>query len=491
MLSLHIKSKELRHSYIILIICAALLAGCSSTKFMPENKYLLDRVEIKSDTKGFDAALLAPYVRQKANSKWFNFFKIPLATYSLAGRDSTKWINRTLQKMGEKPVAYDTLQAQLSCNDLRAAMQNMGYMHASVSLKTSVKGRKLKATYTLHPGLPYYISSYRTSIADDTIRQILQPQLKSLEGHRFTVDELEAERKRIANILLNEGYYKFHKDFIQFEADSAKGSHNIAVTMQLMNYITGDDKLPKPHPRYRIANVFFLGSDSDKIHLRHHVLEQNAAIRQGQFYSNADLRRTYNNFARLGAVRYTNISFREHPDTTLLDCDIQISTNKPNSLSIQPEGTNTAGDLGAALAVTWQNRNLFRGSEQLSIQLRGAFEAITGLEGYQDKDYEEYSLETKLTFPQFVAPFLSKDFRRRSTATSELSVSWNLQNRPEFHRRVFSTGWRYRWDNALQNTSYRLDLIDLNYVYMPWISETFRRDYLDNASNRNAILRYN
>ena len=29
------------------------------------------------------------------------------------------------------------------------------------------------------------------------------------------------------------------------------------------------------------------------------------------------------------------------------------------------------------------------------------------------------------------------------------------------------------------------------YVYMPWISETFKRDYLDNAENRNAILRYN
>jgi len=28
-------------------------------------------------------------------------------------------------------------------------------------------------------------------------------------------------------------------------------------------------------------------------------------------------------------------------------------------------------------------------------------------------------------------------------------------------------------------------------VYMPWISETFKRDYLDNAENRNAILRYN
>ena len=32
---------------------------------------------------------------------------------------------------------------------------------------------------------------------------------------------------------------------------------------------------------------------------------------------------------------------------------------------------------------------------------------------------------------------------------------------------------------------------DLSYVYMPWISERFKADYLDNVSNRNAILRYN
>jgi outer membrane protein assembly factor BamA len=31
----------------------------------------------------------------------------------------------------------------------------------------------------------------------------------------------------------------------------------------------------------------------------------------------------------------------------------------------------------------------------------------------------------------------------------------------------------------------------MNYVYMPWISETFKHDYLDSVSNRNAILRYN
>ena len=64
--------------------------------------------------------------------------------------------------------------------------------------------------------------------------------------------------------------------------------------------------------------------------------------------------------------------------------------NKPSTLSFQPEGTNTAGDLGAAASLTYANRNLFRGSEVLSVQLRAAFEAITGLEGYQNKDYKEY-----------------------------------------------------------------------------------------------------
>ena len=174
-----------------------------------------------------------------------------------------------------------------------------------------------------------------------------------------------------------------------------------------------------------------------------------------------------------------------------MDCNIQISTNKPSTIAFQPEGTNTAGDLGAAASLTYTNRNLFRGSEQLSIELRGAYEAITGLEGYQDQNYTEYSVEGKLVFPRFLAPFLSRNFRRRQTANSELSASWNLQNRPEFHRRVFSTAWRYRWTEPRHHLAWRFDLLDLNYVYMPWISETFKRDYLDNAENRNAILRYN
>lgn len=308
---------------------------------------------------------------------------------------------------------------------------------------------------------------------------------------RFTVETLDNERKRIAGLLSDNGYFRFNKDFIHFAADTIMGRKDIALTLQLRKYKPNNNSPEVDHTRYLIRDVLFQSNDSDRIHLRKQVLLNATAIKEGRPYDASALQRTYNNFARLQAVKYTNIKFAEVPDTNLLDCHIQISTNKPSTISFQPEGTNTAGDLGAAASITYTNRNLFHGSEQLSIEFRGAYEAITGLEGYQDQNYTEFSVETKLVFPRFLAPFLSKSFRRRQTASSEWAVSWDFQNRPEFHRRVFSSAWRYRWSEPKHHLNYRFDLLDLNYVYMPWISSTFKRDYLDNAENRNAILRYN
>lgn len=472
--------------------------SCNASKFVPENKYLLESVKVQSDNKELNPTMLQAYVRQKANSKWFSIFKIPLGTYSLAGRDSAKWLNRTLKNIGEKPVVYDTIMADRSVNDLTTAMRNMGYMHATAQIKTKIKGNKIKAIYLLHPGEPYYISSIKYDIKDSVIAKLLANKdmrspfkARLASGSRFTVDELNAERKNITSFLLDNGYYKFHKDYIIFSADSARNSKDINLVLHLLPYRVTSASPDTLHPCYTINKINFLSGDTVRIHLRNSVLRYSTALEEGKPYKSSALQSTYNKFARLQAVRFTNISFREHPDTTLLDCDIQLSTNKPNTLSFQPEGTNTAGDLGAAASLTWENRNLFRGSELFSIQLRGAFEAIKGLEGYQNQNYEEYNIESKLQFPRFLAPFLSNGFKKRSNATSELSLNYNLQNRPEFHRRIFSAAWRYKWNEPRHHLSYRVDLLDLNYVYMPWISPTFKHDYLDSVSNRNAILRYN
>ena len=492
------RSGALSRFFAVIIVVMTVVA-CSTTRHVPEGDYLLGQVKVKTQGRYPDVSSsgIRDYVRQTPNTRWFSLVKLPLITYSLSGRDTTRWVNRLLRSMGEEPVVYSQPLTDLTLADLRQELHNQGYLHADVEAQVRQRGQKKNVTYLLKPGEPYFLHNVSYLMEDSVIARLLEATGDSTrrligEGQKFDASRLDAERKRLTQLLADHGYSRFHKEFIGYEADTMAGSRLIDLTLRLGLYHRGDmaDTL---HTRYRIGRIRYASGDPEDstIHLRRHVLEECTHLQSGQLFSATGLQNTYNHFGRLQAVRYTSISFSQRPDTALLDCNIQLQTNKPSTLSFQPEGTNTAGDLGAAASLTYQNCNLFRGSELLSVELRGAYEAIRGLEGYQNQDYLEYSLETRLAFPRFIAPFIGHDVRRTMNATSEVSVLYDLQNRPEFHRRVLSAAWRYKWSHPGRKSRYQLDVLDLNYVFMPWLSETFRREYLESESTANSILRYN
>ena len=489
--------KRLKHFGVVLLV-AMLLVACAETKYVPDGSYLLDDVNMKVDGhyRDMNGSKLKNYARQQNNVKWFSLVKLPLHVYSLSGRDSSRWYNRLLRGIGEPPVIYDSVKASMTVSDLQMYLQNNGYMNGRVELWTRIKGKRLSEDFRLFPGTPYYLGDVSYQIDDPIIRDELHlddlRNQRLITGRQFSVDELDLERKRITRLLNDQGYYRFHKEYIRYEADTLSGGNRVNVKLLLGNSLTREG-LDTLHTRYHIRKVSFMsGAPNDTtIHLRRKVLNESTYIKEGGYYSVSDLQNTYNHFGRLGAVKYTNIQFVEVPDTSLLDCNISLQTNKPSTVSFQPEGTNTAGDLGAAATLTYQNNNLFRGSENLSVELRGAYEAIKGLEGYSNQDFIEYSLETRLKFPRFIMPFVSAATRRVVNATSEVSVLYDMQDRPEFHRRLWSAAWRYRWAPASSLCQYQLDMLDINYVLMPWISQTFKERYLDDVTSRNAILRYN
>jgi len=482
----------------VIMTGAMLVASCSTMKYVPEREYLLNRVKVKTEGEYRDVntEAMRSYVRQMPNQRWFSLYKLPLATYSMSGRDSTKWLNRFLKSIGEEPVIYDSALTQRTIGDLEQQLRNTGFLNARVGCEVQHHGKKVDLTYVLKPGEPYFIYHVNYDIHDSAIARILaqEDEDKSLikEGMKFDVSRLDAERKRITTLLSDSGYWRFHKDFITYQADTISGSRLIDLTLRLANYHLADMS-EEPHTRYWIRDISYASGDvrDPELHLRKHVLEECTHLEAGGTYSATGLQNTYNHFGRMQAVKYTNINFSQVPGADSLDCNILLQSNKPSTISFQPEGTNTAGDLGAAASITYQNNNLFRGSELLSVQLRGAYEAIKGLEGYSNQDFVEYSTEVKLQFPRFISPFVNQHVRQTVNATSEVSLMYDTQNRPEFHRRLLSAAWRYRWHFPHRHDHYQLDLLDLNYVFMPWISSTFRNEYLDNDNNRNAILRYN
>ena len=290
----------------VVAVAAILVASCSSTKYIPENQYLLKGVKVKSDSKDLDATALQQYVRQRGNSKWFSLFKIPLGVYAMAGSDTAKWINRTLRNVGEAPVLYDTLQAVLTQTDLLRAMQNMGYMNASVSHEVKVKGKKLKAIYLLHPGEPYIIRNMRYDIQDENIARLFESDstvMRLKTGDRFTINGLEQERNFLTAYLLDRGYYKFHKEYIRFEADTARGSRLVDLTLQLAKYRARSEAPETEHPVYKVRKVTYASIDSTStVRIKRSALEGATAVEEGQPYKASDVQRTYNGFSRLDAT---------------------------------------------------------------------------------------------------------------------------------------------------------------------------------------------
>lgn len=505
--------------YTILFYFILSLASCSTTKFVPEGAFLLDEVKIHSDNKNIKPSNMRMYVRQNPNSKWFSTFKTQLYVYNLSGRDSTKRFNKFLRRIGDAPAIYSESDAIRSQEEITKAVQNMGYMGASVSRTTKTKKKKLKLRYDITTGQPYTVRTLKYDVNDSIIKKYLDEDSLGSEiraGMLFDVNILDAERQRITDNLLNNGYYKFNKDYISYTADTARGTHLIDLTLHVLPYKNPNGNSVSNHSQYKINKINFITdynmlqssalssveiNDSihyngfpiyykDRLYLRPKVLTDNIKFAPGDWYDELAVQKTYTSFGRLPALKYTNIRFFETQigDSTLLNCYVMLTKSKHKSVSFELEGTNSAGDLGAAASVSFQHRNLFRGSETFMVKFRGAYEAISGLgAGYKNHNYTEYGVETSINFPNFLFPFISSDFKQKIRATTEFGLQYNYQLRPEFSRTIASASWSYKWVER-QKIQHRIDLIDISYLYLPWISEQFKNDYI---KDDNYILKYN
>lgn len=501
-------------------LCAFLLPllfflSCSVDRYVADDQLYLKEVDVvELNPRATKHLSLADYVLQQPNNKWFGA-KVPLKIYCLGGVDSTNWATHLFHKIGQKPVIYDPDKALRTTYDMRQVLHNEGYVHAKVEVRQQIKGKKLSLTYEIDPGEQYRINSIRRNIADSTLAPLIcgADTLQSLlrQGMPFNINRLNEERNRITSNLRNIGYYKFNKEYITFTADTSALTNNVDITMNIGLHIDDGRSEPELHRRYKIgkikyyidgaglqgatstehttsngASIFY----SDRMHFRPRLLTSNTIFNTGDYFNENDQKLTYRYLTRLGAVSYTNIRMDEESDT-VVSPSIIINHTPTHSLNIDLEGTNSAGDLGVAASTSITHKNLFHGSEALTLKLRGAYEAITGLEGYDGHNYTEFGAEATLAFPGFLLPIVSKKFGATHSATSEISLQYNLQNRPEFRRRVLTAAWRYRWAGLGLKTTHRFDLLEVNYVKMPWISRTFREQYLDSLGKTNAILKYN
>lgn len=512
--------KNCLESILYFVSVVILLASCSTTKFVSDGEYLLDRVEIISDNKDYKSADLKSYLRQQPNFKVFGLMKWQLFVYDWSGKNEKRWINKQLRRIGEPPVILDTALVEQSALELKRFYINKGYAHADVSatIDTS-RSKKAVVTYNVKSNDPYRIRNYTMNLPDqkiDSIAHLQAPHRSPLaaafrssqdeynqlvkEGTLFDRDILDKERERITTLLRWNGYYGFNRDYLGYIADSSFNQNVVDLDMSLKPYrkVLPNGAIEEhSHRQYYIRNVSvltdynamgvgedfgFMATDtmrSDGIDIiygrngksiRPSVLRKSTYIHPGNMFNERDIEQTYSAFASLRALRNVNIRFSEveEGDTMKLDCYILTSPAKINSVGVDLEGTNSAGDYGFASSLNYQHRNIFNGAEVFTARVRGAYETLSGNKSNGFGNYWELGAEGSLLFPRFLFPFLNSDFKRRLRASTEAKISYNLQKRPEYTRAILSGGWSYIWQdrgNTLARHTFKL--VDLNYVYLP------------------------
>lgn len=502
-------------------VCILILTGCRSTKHVPDGEYLLDKISIKVEGNNvYGSEELRNFLKQQPNHKMLWLTKTRLGIYNLSGTDTSKWYNRRLRSLGEAPVIYDSLLTLESRDQLRQAFFNKGFLNAEAFADTVITGdKKMAVNYTVVTGEPHIIKEIERIYPDDEISEVLRrDSMRSAirVGDKLDVSLLEAERERLTTMLRNRGYYTFNKELITFNADTTAGSMDVELTMTVSQPEGGNVKGEEIPEKYVVRNVVFI-TDFDagmsfgtgnvqvqdtvfyknieilygeKQYLRPSVLWENNFIIPGRPYREIDVQRTYNALSRFEILKFIDIRFV--PKGTIdgegiLDAYILLTPTKSQSVAVEVEGTNSEGDLGVALGVSYSHSNIGKGSEAFTAKVRGAYESLSGnLDGLINDRYMEYSLDMRLSFPKFKAPFLRETFKRRVNATTDLSMSINYQERPEYTRIISTVGWNYRFTERLNRNRHILTPIDINYVYLP--KSTY--DFIDQIAPDNPLLRY-
>ncbi len=507
---------------VITALFLVALTACSSTKFVPEGQHLVDKVTINViDNPSIDKKEMRNYLRQTQNHEILGGWKFQLGIYNMSGRDSSKWYNRWVRKVGQAPVIYDQALTDISASQLRLALINKGYLDTEVMVDTirRDKKKKIRVEYNIYSHRPHYIESVDYNIPDDTLRKIiLADSLKFIlrPNTLFDRNNLDLARQNITDRLRQQGYYAFNKEYITFTADTTASSKAVELTMNVMPPYPGRVKYYEHHQPFYIRHVYVVTDydpsqridltnyieeegdyhkglriiNSDDKYLRRRIIEENCFIKPGEKYNSADVDRTYQSFGRLGILKFININFEPvgNIDNHLwMDAFILLTKGKSQTASISLEGTNSEGDLGFGVATTYQHRNLARGSETFTLKGGVNYESISGdMQGLINDRYVEYSGEMSINFPKFIVPFLKKGFRQKIKANTEFGTSFTYQERPEYTRVIAGAAWKYKWTERGSMISHTFDLLDINYVYLPQMTESF----ISEIAPDNPLLRY-
>jgi len=524
------------------------LSGCLGTRYLQKDEYLIYNQKIKGNNET-SKEKLAEFYKQKKNrripilnlSPWVYFYQWGLKSYDQdklddkkqvttdkfdqkialynvdkpkkAGRLTDKKtkkldkIDKTINegnffmRLGEPLAIYDNILANATLEQITTYLNTQGFFEAKTDLKVRIENKLIFATYLIEEGLPHLIDTIIYNTGDKNIDSLIYTSIEESVlkvGDRYNQENLADERTRIEALLVNNGYYGFSRQYINYVVDTTIGDHKMAIELKILKPAENTN-----HKIYTIDSVIFTTdvTSSSRNFKRFHeyykgitykyikdrfskkILDRRVFMYPNQKYSRKDMLETQRQLLNLDNFKFVNINF----DTIGNRFIANIFTSPLNKYQMTNEaGVNvTEGLPGPFYNLTLKSRNVFTGLENLEISGTIGYEGVASA---TDRSKVFTSLEMgaflSLIFPQFLLPVSSKlksrfgQFNPKTTFVSGFVYT----NRNEYKRAGFNAYINYSWQKNLEKL-FNVRIADISLIRST-IKDPLFQDALDEIKAR-------
>ncbi|MEL7004486.1 MAG: BamA/TamA family outer membrane protein [Bacteroidota bacterium] len=505
-----------------------MLSGCLGTKYLKEDEKLLYKQKIKAPkvinteelsqfysqrpNRRFPIIPFSPYVGlyyigqnrydidkyEQQKSQIIKKWNTKIEQVGAISKKSQKFRRRkekklakidknieegnVLMRWGEPITVHDTSATNTTIARFKLYLGSKGYFDNHVVNSTKSRRRKVTSTYEIIPGEPYTIDTLFTQTADSALAILLAKSTSLLQvGRNYDQNTLTEERERIDNLLKDNGYYDFSRQYIVFDVDTAfRGSKKVAIRTSIrqpakrdyhkvfivdsVNFQTDANITSLPDSlRTRKAqngiNFSYFNKQYNK-----KVLSRRVFVKKGELYSKTNTFSTQRQLANLDIFRFINIKY----DTSGSKLTANIFTSPLDRYQWSNEvGINvTQGVPGPFYNMAFKKRNFFGGLEIFEINGRIGIEGVAPATDVQDFYRSvEGGVNATLTFPQFVFPISSKLKEKlgRINPKTRLLLGYNYTDRPEYVRENINLSNTYSWQNR-KNTQFQFTMTDASII---------------------------
>ena len=489
-----------------------LFFSCSNTKYIADNDKLYTWTWYKWKGKKniehlpFKVYDVVSTGTVRTNWNYVTFSRSGLAIYNYWQPSGNWGLRHYMWSVFSKPpVLYSQVKPEQRLLKIEQGLFDRGHFDSSVDLNLKYSGKnkkKVKGIYTITFRSSYHFKSYNYYANSHNIDKLIKSSLIDSyvkDGDEYWIKMVENERKRISDLLQNNGYFFFRPNHLIFDMDTTVGNKQIDVALRVKKDID-----PKAKQQYNVNSVgIYFKTKKDSIenikleydsinniyfqkqnYFKQKYVNRAVSLLDDSLYKLENRTNTVNYISGLGIFKIVETAYSiDTTKTNSLNAHLFLEPIKPISTSLEVNFVTKSNDfLGPTASLAISHANIFKGAEKLSLQLDG------GLEWQKRSKRKEYELglnsfdigvKTILDFPRFLLPFKLKRHSKKYVPKTYIIAGYKMIKRVKYYRMTLSQiNFGYKW-NKNKNLTFKVEPATINFIKMLETSPEFT-DYLQN-----------